>query len=285
MSKPKILICLDSDSQSSVFDSVVAVDSGVDHLFRHGHVTGADVEGLIHGGMFTRGPEDLKNSAVFIGGSDVAEGELLLKKTLACFFGPMRMSVLLDANGSNTTAAAAVIAAGRHVDFSEGAIGVVIGTGPVGQRAGKLLASEGVHVRMVSRTKERATEACEQIGEHAERLTPCGSTESSMEDILADAQVVIACGPAGIEVLSQSDREAAKSLKVVVDLNAVPPLGIGGIEVMDKAIEREGQIHYGAIGVGGTKMKIHKAAIRRLFETNDAVLDAAEVYKLGKSLE
>ncbi|MEQ8835531.1 MAG: bifunctional NADP-dependent methylenetetrahydromethanopterin dehydrogenase/methylenetetrahydrofolate dehydrogenase, partial [Lacipirellulaceae bacterium] len=41
----------------------------------------------------------------------------------------------------------------------------------------------------------------------------------------------------------------------------------------------------GALGVGGTKMKIHKAAVARLFDSNDAVLDAVEVYELGKEME
>jgi hypothetical protein len=74
------------------------------------------------------------------------------------------------------------------------------------------------------------------------------------------------------------------SLRVAIDLNAVPPLGIASVEVMDKATERDGVICYGAIGVGGLKMKIHKAAIRRLFESNDQVLDTAAIYAIGQQL-
>ena len=36
MSRHRILIQLDPDQQPSVFDSVVAVDAGVEQLFRHG---------------------------------------------------------------------------------------------------------------------------------------------------------------------------------------------------------------------------------------------------------
>ena len=79
-------------------------------------------------------------------------------------------------------------------------------------------------------------------------------------------------------------RQQSKELKVAIDLNAVPPAGIGGVSAQDKAVEHDGQICYGAIGVGGTKMKLHKAAIRRLFETNDAVLDAEEIYALGEKI-
>jgi hypothetical protein len=287
MSHPKILLCLDTDPQPSVFDGVVAVDAGVDHLFRHGDVEPSDVEGLVHGAMFTRGPAELRHTAVFIGGSDVAAGEALLAAATRCFFGPMRVSVLLDSNGSNTTAAAAVIAAGRHAPLASGTTATIIGTGPVGQRAALMLAGEGVRVRIASRKRHRADELCQSLSTKidAALLEPMGQDETSLAEMLDGAGVLIAAGPAGVEVVPADTLATAKSLRVAIDLNAAPPLGIGGFEVMDKAVERHGCACYGAIGVGGAKMKLHKAALRRLFESNDAVLDAAEVYALGKSLE
>jgi hypothetical protein len=86
-------------------------------------------------------------------------------------------------------------------------------------------------------------------------------------------------------LVSESQRREAKDLRVAIDLNAVPPLGIGGIKVTDQGKDRDGQTCYGAIGVGGTKMKIHKAALRQLFEKNDHVLDAEEIYEIGRGLE
>ena len=112
----KILLQLDTDPQPSVFDRVVAVDAGVDELFSYGGVNAENVTGLVHGMMFTRSPQDLKHTAIFIGGSDVVAGESLLAKVQSLFFGPIRVSVLLDSHGSNTTAAAAVRAAGRTRD-------------------------------------------------------------------------------------------------------------------------------------------------------------------------
>ena len=109
--KPKVLLQLDTDGQASVFDAVVAVDAGVDHLLRHGGITPAAVRDLVHGLLFTRGPADLHRSAVFIGGSDVQAAEAILGAVKSTFFGPFRVSVLLDPNGSNTTAAAAVLSA------------------------------------------------------------------------------------------------------------------------------------------------------------------------------
>src|SRR3954452_21581696 len=118
MSLPKILLCLDTDPQPSVFDAVVAVDGGADQLLRHGSVKADAVRDLVYGAMFTRGPAELKNTAIFIRGADGAAGEQLLAKTRDCFFGPMRVSVMLDSNGANTTAAAAVLCARKHVPLA-----------------------------------------------------------------------------------------------------------------------------------------------------------------------
>lgn len=85
-------------------------------------------------------------------------------------------------------------------------------------------------------------------------------------------------------MLSAETWRSLAGLKVLIDLNAVPPVGIEGIEIMDKATERHGVVCYGAIGVGGTKMKIHSAAIRKLFESNDLKLDTAAIYEIGRSL-
>ena len=107
----RILLQLDTDPHPSSFDSVVAIDSGVDHLLQYGNVQAESVTSLVHGAMFTRGGEDLSQTAIFIGGSNVHTAEELMKSVSKVFFGPVRVSVMLDANGCNTTAAAAVAAA------------------------------------------------------------------------------------------------------------------------------------------------------------------------------
>ena len=152
----KILIQLDTDSHASTFDRVVAVDAGVDELFSYGDVTPQNVTGLVHGAMFTRGPADLKHTAIFVGGGNVADGESLLNQVKKTFFGPMRVSVMMDSNGCNTTAAAAVVAAKQHLDLANTPALVLGGTGPVGQRVAQLLALEGSDVTLVSRSTERA---------------------------------------------------------------------------------------------------------------------------------
>src|SRR5437762_4929526 len=180
MSKPKILIQLDSDAHASVFDAVVATDAGVDRLLQYGGVKPGEGRDLVHGAIFTRGPQDLASTAIFIGGSSVKAGEELLAQVKTTFFGPMRVSVLLDANGANTTAAAAVLVAAKHREL-RGAVAVVLGgTGPVGQRAARLLARQGAAVRVASRTLDRAKEVCSTLAQQIDgsQLTPlkCASS-------------------------------------------------------------------------------------------------------------
>lgn len=288
MTKPKILVQLDSDAQASVFDGVVAVDSGVDHLFQHASVTVEQVQGLVHGAMFTRGPADLRSTAVFIGGSDVSTGEALLQAATQSFFGPIRVSVMLDASGANTTAAAAVVAAGRHVDLANTNALVLAATGPVGQRVARLLGGAGAKVKVASRSLGRAEELTAQIGATLDNAQLTAIETRSHDQLMSaveGVELIVAAGAAGIELLPADVRKTASQLKVMIDLNAVPPLGIAGVDVMDKAKDVEGVIAYGAIGVGGTKMKIHKAALHRIFESNDVVLDIDEIYQLGLDLE
>ena len=285
MSKQKILIQLDPDPHPSVFDSVVAIDAGVERLLQYGGVKPKQVQGLVHGAIFTRGPQELANTAIFVGGSNVAEGEELLAEALAAFFGPMRVSLMLDANGCNTTAAAAVLAAAKHVSLKGSVATVLGGTGPVGERAARLLAREGASVRVGSRAQERAEQACERIraaARGAQLTAVSASSAQELERALDGAQVVIAAGAAGVELVPAVVLRSCVTLKVAIDLNAVPPVGIGSVEAMDKAKERDGVICYGAIGVGGTKMKIHKAAIQKLFTANNLVLDAEEMYAIGQ---
>jgi len=287
MSKTRILVQLDVDTQASVFDSVVAIDAGVDHLLRHHRVEPSEVRDLVYGTMFTRGVDDLRYTAVFVGGSNVAAAEEVLKQVKQCFFGPMRVSVLFDANGSNTTAAAAVLRAQSHLAL-EGATATVLGaTGPVGQRAALLLARAGTSVRIASRRQERAEQVCHQIRTRwpiADVIPWVTGSATDVIDAVSGSAILIAAGAAGIELVAQDAWSRLEGLRVAVDLNAVPPAGIASIAPADAGVERNGVVCYGAIGVGQLKMRIHKAAIRTLFASNDSVLDAEDIFAVGQQL-
>lgn len=284
--KPTILIQLDTDPHPSVFDRVVAVDAGVDQLFSYGGVTLRQVQTLVHGAIFTRSAKSLHRTALFIGGSDVEAGEQLLEEAKRAMIRPagLQVSAMLDSNGSNTTAAAAVVAAAKHLDLNHAKALVLGGTGPVGQRVARLLARRGAHVRIGSRSRDRAEAVCDAIrvripDANLEAVATSSSSDAPLA--LKDRDLVVASGAPGVVLLPRKIRVTCPTLRVAIDLNAVPPTGIEGVEIMDKAVDRDGVICYGAIGVGDTKMKLHKAALRKLFERSDQILDAEEIYDLA----
>jgi hypothetical protein len=286
LTKRRILIQLDTDKHPSTFDRIVAIDAGVDEVLSYSAVELEDVEAIVHGAIFTRGVDELKNTALFIGGRNVARGEELLGIVTRTFFGPMRCSVLLDTNGANTTTVAAVLAARRHLDLAHTKALVLGGTGPVGQRVALLLAEQGTAVWLTSRSRERAADACDAIKARSPRahVFPLGAVEPAALGEHA-FHLVVSAGAAGVKVFHTEHVQSLTDLKVLIDLNAVPPAGIEGVEPADRGREANGIFHYGALGVGGAKMKIHKAAIRALFESNDCVLDVEKVFQIGLRLE
>ncbi len=280
-----ILIQFDTDAQPSVFDRVVAVDAGVGHLFSYAGITPQTVTPLVHGAMFTRGLADLKHTAIFIGGSSAAAGEALLNQVRKTFFGPFTVSVMMDSNGCNTTAAAAVASVRKHTELSGRQAVVLGGTGPVGQRAAELLALENADVTLVSRSLERSAAACDAVRARlpSARITPAAAeTPDQAEALCQGRQVVVASGAAGVCFLQAGALARIPGLQVVADLNAVPPTGLADVKPGDKAEVRNGVICYGALGVGGLKMKVHRRAVASLFEASDRVLEAAQIYELAK---
>src|SRR5213076_1720882 len=153
----KLLLQLDSSRLPSVFDQVVAYDAGADVVMSYGGVAEADVRDLIYGCLFTRGPKDLHNTAVWIGGTNMAAGEQLLALAVDSMFPPFKVSIML---GSNTTAVAAVVKTEQALGNVKSKKALVLGgTGPVGQRVAGLLAKGGAHVMLSSRRAEQAEKA------------------------------------------------------------------------------------------------------------------------------
>jgi len=283
----KLLLQLDSAPHPSVFDRIVAFDGGADEVMSYGGVTADAVRDLVHGAIFTRGPKELHNTAIFIGGTDMAAGERLLAAVRGAFFGPLRVSVMLDSNGSNTTAVAAVAKLQQAVgNIQDRRAVITAGTGPVGQRAAGLLAQAGAEVVVTSRRPEagaRAVDAIRQrFGATVRAVTMPDSSHAAAG--LEGAALLLNAGLAGVRLVPRDAWVGRAGLRVAADLNAVPPLGVDGIEVTDNGAERNGVTVFGALGVGNLKMKIHKACIARLFERTDLVLDAETIADVGRSL-
>lgn len=284
----KILLHLEADSQASVFDQITAYDAGADQVLAYGGVRLEEVTNLVYGAMFTRGGEGLRNTAIFIGGTHVPTAEALLKKVRKTFFGDVRVSVMFDANGSNTTAAALVhkIAYGRNLKGKKALI--LAGTGPVGIRAAILLAKEGCEVYLSSRQLERAREVGKHIlKNNGVEIIPLeiGEAKDVSAVLKRGINIVACCGAPAVQMLDLASWSTATGLEIIADINAVNPLGAEGIKVTDDGREREGKIIYGAIAIGNLKMKVHRAAVRTLFESNRHVLDFDSIYEIAKKME
>jgi len=286
----KLLLQIDSSRLPSVFDAVVAYDSGADELMSRGGVTVDEVRDLVHGCIFTRGQKDLKNTAIFIGGTEMSVGEKLLAEAEKSVFDGFRVSMMLDSNGSNTTAVAAVVKITRAVGDVKGKkVLVTAGTGPVGVRAAGLFSKAGARVTITSRKSEEGDRVrkgiADRFGGEIHSVVMHDSSEAGRIIDEVKPQILLNTGPAGIPLVPRDAWTGKPDLLVACDLNAVPPLGIEGIEVGDNGEKRNGTITFGAIGVGGFKIKVHKRCIARLFESNDAVLDAEAIAEVAGEIE
>jgi hypothetical protein len=282
----KLLLQIDSSPYASVFDRIVASDGGADEVMSYGGVTEDAVRDLVHGAIFTRGPKHLHSTAIFIGGTDMAQGERLLAAVRKAFFGPLRVSVMLDSNGSNTTAAAAVAKMRQASGGLEGRTALVTaGSGPVGLRAAGLLARAGAHVAVTSRKKADGS-LSERIRERfGGTIRDVSMTDASgAASALEGAELLLNAGPAGVCLVPRAAWAGRSGLRVAADVNAVPPSGVEGIEAIDDGVTRDGVSVFGALGIGGLKMKVHKACIARLFERNDLILDAETIAEIADAL-
>jgi NAD(P)-dependent dehydrogenase (short-subunit alcohol dehydrogenase family) len=193
---------------------------------------------------------------------------------------------MLDSNGSNTTAVAAVAKLQQAAGSLQGRRAIITaGSGPVGTRAGGLMAKAGADVTITTRRTTGGTVAAQiqqRFGGTVHELTMVDA--SGAAKALEGAELLLNAGAASVCMVPKDAWMGRSSLKAAADINAVPPLGIEGIDVMDNAADRNGVVTFGALGVGNLKMKIHKACIARLFEKNDQVLDVEAIAEIAREL-
>jgi methylenetetrahydrofolate/methylenetetrahydromethanopterin dehydrogenase (NADP+) len=282
----KLLFLLDTDPYPSVFDTVVAYDGGADRVAGYANVTPDNVGPLVDGTIFTRGGKDKQNTAIFVGGGDMSKGEALFEAVQKKFFGPFRVSAMLDSNGSNTTAAAGVALLEKAGKLKGKKAVVLAGTGPVGMRAAAFFGQEGADVTITSRQQARADQAAKAIkSRFGVDVTPVeAADDAARAKVVKDANIVFAAGAIGVQLLKAADWQNNGTIELLADVNAQPPLGIEGVEATDKAKERSGKIVFGALGIGGLKLKLHRGCIGKLFDSSDGVLDAEEIYALAKEM-
>ncbi len=282
----KILVYLSSENHASLFDVIVGYNAGIDVVVPYGNVSVEEVREMIHNAVFTRAPDDLKNTAIFIGGHDIGRAEEMLDEAVKTFdeLPPMfRVSIAIDPDGACTTSSACVTKIKSKLDSLKGLNATVLaGTGPVGQRVAVLLAREGCRVMLTSRNLGRSEEACKQMKEKYSQNVEAfeAKDDETTAEAVKEADIVVATGPEGIEVLPKKIWSKTDRIRIMADVNAVPPYGIGGLEVIHRDVEIEGKTAIGALSIGNLKMKAHLQLIKDLFNENNSVYDLFAVYDL-----
>jgi hypothetical protein len=253
----KVFIFMDTDKHASPFDILTTMDAFPEAtILKYENVTAEDADKILYDAMFPRGPEGAKHTKVFINGRDFDLANQISDRLRKSMFPPFELSIIIDPRGAYTTASAAV-AKTLKVSLEKGLgtlenkeVTVLAGTGPVGQTAARLYASEKARVVVTSRTFQRASSVAAKINEEFKSEIVRGFEAQTSEDIrkaIANAEIILSAGAAGTELLPLDVlKESGKRCKIVADINAIPPLGVEGL---DSSIDGK-EMMPGVFGIG-----------------------------------
>ena len=294
MSKQSIIHMIDPMPNVSPFDINMAVDAGYDVVLPYSGVELWQVNGLVQDSIFSREPEGVKKTAVFIGGRDIGLAKQMLDAAKKAMVPPFETSVMADPSGAYTTAAALVACMEKELKDKHGmelkdSKGVIFGgTGPVGIATGVIASLAGADITLVDhQSVDNAQSAANEYN------ASCGcsmkgtiaASDADKAYLLANVDIAMSTAKAGVEILNDSVLGDAKALKVVGDVNAVPPLGVRGLELQDfgapltHAVAAEGAVGIGALAIGHIKYRTQQALLKLLLETDKPVyIDFREAF-------
>lgn len=280
----------------SPFDVNMALDAGFDTAIPYTSVTLDDVTGLVQDAIFSRGSEGVKRTGMFIGGKRAIEALDMMKRAKAAMVPPFEISVFADPAGSFTTAAAMVacvkvaLKEKFSTELNGKRIAIFGGTGVVGFASGVIAAIDGAHATLIGydgpdRVRKLAEEANARFSVNIGYAD--GSTEEQKEELVRGADIIFAAGPAGKRLITLDQMKQAKHLRVVTDVNAVPPSGVEGVRVNDNATAIPGisAVGIGALAVGNIKYKTEAGLFKEMIETEKPLyLDFRDAYALAQKL-
>ncbi|SFK13711.1 NAD(P)-dependent methylenetetrahydromethanopterin dehydrogenase [Methylophaga sulfidovorans] len=300
MSKRSIIHMLNPMKHNSPFDINMALDAGYDVLIPYSHVELSEVAGLTQDAIFSRGPSGVKKTGMFIGGRDIGLAMDMLESAKKSMVPPFEISVFADPSGAFTTAAALVACVERELKNKfqqelKGAKAVVFGgTGPVGIATAVIAALQGAETAIVDHFSidtalEFAAEAKKRYDVDLRGTTAASDADKAR--LLSDADIVFCAAKAGVQVLNASVLHDATKLKVAGDVNAVSPLGIEGVELMDfgapliHATNSPDAVGIGALAIGDIKYKLQQALLRETLESEKPVyLDFRNAFEGARKL-
>jgi len=290
----KIFIFLDTDKHASPFDILTTTDIfPYAEILKYEDVTVEDAEQIVYDAMFPRGPEGAKHTKIFINGHDFKRANDVLEQIKKCMFPPFELAVIIDPRGAYTTASAAVAKAlelslGKGLGNLENkSVTVLAGTGPVGQTAARLFASEKTEVIVTSRSLQKSSVIVTKINEDIEGERVRGVEAQTTDEIgkaIEKADIILSTGAAGTQLLTlEVLRQFGKKCRVVVDINAIPPLGVEGLESEADGKEILPSIFgIGALTVGKLKNKTEKALIQKAADEPKGIFDYRMAYEIAK---
>jgi len=269
---PYLLFYLDTDAKASPFDICMAYDVGYKAVIPYENVTPEDAKTIVLDALLSRGPKAVKHTAFLIGGKNAEKAEEVFEAVKDSMFPPFKASIIVDPGGAYTTAAAMIAKVeDALVSHKLGELKdktcAILGTGAVGQIAAVLLAKMGCDVMIASLNPKRTDGK-----EHAEGIAKLlakdhgvqvqgifAPTSADKIEILKKADVIICAGIRGVRIIDKEMLNEVKHMKVLVDINAVPPFGVEGIELKDDMREMApGIFAIGALAVGDLKHKLEK---------------------------
>ena len=290
----KVFIFLDTDKHASPFDILTTINVFPDAvMLKYENVTVEDAERIVYGAMFSRGPEGAKQTKIFINGRDFKRVNEILEKIRKCMFPPFELAIIVDPRGAYTTAAAAV-AKTLELSLEKGfgnlenkTVTVLAGTGPVGQTAARLYASENANVIVTSRSLQRASSVATKINEEYESERIRGVEAQTPEGVgkaIENAEVVLSAGAAGVQLLPFNTlEERGKNCRIVADINAVSPLGVEGLKTKADGEEILPTIFgIGALAIREFKNKIETGLIRRAAREPQGIFDYTTGYEMAR---
>jgi methylene-tetrahydromethanopterin dehydrogenase len=292
MEKPYILHLLTAARHASPFDVNMACDAGYDVVVPYTDVAVADVTALVQDAIFSRGPKGALRTGMYIGGRDIGIAADMLQAARKAMVPPFEVSVFADPSGAFTTAAALVACVERQLRRGEaGALpgkNVVVfgGTGPVGATAALLAVEAGAHATIVSRTLSRARSAADELRIRYGTVIAAASMDEGLA-ALRSAEVVLACGGAGVRLVTAAHLATAERLLVAADVNAVAPSGVEGVGAMDDGVSiaaASGKaVGIGALVVGGAKFQTQRSMLESMREGGKAVyLDFRDAFDVAR---
>ena len=295
MDRPHLLHMISPEPNVSPFDVNMAYDAGFDAVIPYTNVAVKDVRGLVQDMIFSRSVNDVKRTGCFICGRDASLALDMLDKAKAAMVPPYEISCFPDPAGSFTTAAAMVACTEKLLKdkFNETLKGQKVkifgGKGIVGSISGVICAQAGAEATLVGydgidNVKRKAEEFKARFG--VALLTADGSTEEMNTAILKDADIVFCAARAGVQVLSKKQMATAPQIKVVADVNAVPPAGIEGVDLKDDGNKLEsGAYSVGPLTSGDVKVKTQHELLITLCQSEKPVyLNFQEATEVARKL-